>query len=128
MIAHPVNPSSTEIREWAYDAAAPEPDQDFHLVLARVRHEKEYLEFVSDPHCPKRWYFLDILYLIVGDAVRYEYKSLPEPILRGFLSLAERYPDKSVQLWRERSLDLMRNPKSFDFKAWCGGGYAKAAT
>ena len=128
MIANAFNPSSTEVREWAYDASAVDPTEDFDLILAGVRHEKDYLDFASDPACPKRGYFVRILYLIVGDAVRSKYGTLPEPILRGFLERAAEYRDPAIQLWRQRSLELMRDPKTFEYDAWCAGGLAKAAT
>jgi hypothetical protein len=128
MIANAYHPSSTEVRAWAYDASAREPVQDWDLHLSWIRHEQDYLELVSDPACPKRDYFLHVLYLIVGDAVRNRYKTVPEPILRGFLAAAEKYPDPRVQLWRARSLDLMRNPETFNYDDWCAGGLAKAAT
>ena len=65
----PWNPSPGEIRAWAYDAESLEPCQDFKLALSWSWHEKALLECASDDRCPKRRYFLDVLYLIVGNAV-----------------------------------------------------------
>ena len=128
MVARPSNPSSTDVREWAYDVAAPEPDQDWDLTLAFARHELDYLELASDPQCPRRKFFLRILYLIVGDAARNGFKSPSEPIIRGFLERAEKFRHPDIQLWRQRSLALLKDRGAVDYNLWCAGGYANSAT
>jgi hypothetical protein len=128
MIDDPWHPSSSEVRAWAYDASARDPCEDWDLSLAWARHERDYLELASDPNCPKRQFFLQVLYLIAGDAVRNEYKATPEAVLRGFLAAAESYPNPDVQLWRARTLGLMQNPETFNYDDWCAGGLVRAAT
>jgi hypothetical protein len=128
VIADAFNPSSTEVRQWALDPDAEEPGEDWDITLAKTRHELDYLELASDPKCPKRRFFLHVLYLIVGDAARYGFKSPTEPVIRGFLDRAATYRHPDIQLWRQRSLALLKNPGSVDYGLWCAGGYANAAT
>ena len=128
MIADPWNPSATEVREWAYTVAAKEPCQDWQLALSWARHEKTYLELVADDDCPNRGYFLDVLYIIVGDAVRSGFRSVEEPILRGFLERASEYDHKDIAAWRTRTIELLKYPDTFSYGLWCGGGYARGAT
>lgn len=122
---NPWNPSVEKIRQWAYDEGAPEPEIDFHLALAWARYEKTYLDLASDPSCPKRGYFLDILYLIVGDAVRSKFRSEPKPIIAGFVERGSEYTDPGVRRWQERSRQLLEDPSLFDYALWCGGGFAR---
>ena len=124
--ADPWNPSATEVREWAYGREPLEPCQEWHLVLSWTRHEDTYLELVNDPQCSSRTNMLDVLYLIVGNAVRND--SLPRPILAGFLEKAKTYNHPDIRPWRERSEALLQNPEELDFELWCAGGYARAAT
>ena len=69
MVHDPWNPMPDEVREWAYDAEALAPCEDWDLALSWAQHERAYLELASDEACPKRRYFLAVLYLMVGDAV-----------------------------------------------------------
>ena len=124
----PWNPSAEEVRDWAYNAEALEPCEDFDLALEWSRHERVLLECAADIHCPKKEYFLGVLYLIVGDAVRTEYRSLPRPILEGFIGRGNEYPHPTIQKWQHRTRELMKNPDSFSYDLWCAGGLARASS
>lgn len=127
-VANGWNPSATEARAWAYARDLTEPCQDWDLSLSAARHEATYLEIVADNSCRKRKYFLAVLYLIVGDAVRSKFATIDEPIIRGFLDRSRQYDHPDITVWRERSLALLNDPSSFRYDLWCGGGYAKQAT
>lgn len=124
--ADPWNPSSSEVRAWAYAHNAQEPCQDWDLALAWAGHERDYLEFSADTNCPSRLYFLHVVYLMVGDAVRNDYRTTPKAVVQGFVEQAANTRCKSLQRWRERSLRLLAHPSEFDYTAWCGGGYSRA--
>lgn len=124
-IAEPCNPTSSEVREWAYTPGATEPCEDWDLSLSWIGHEREYLEFASDKNCPSRVFFLHVLYLMIGDAVRVNYRNVPEAVVRGFVELAKNIEDDQVRVWHERSLHLMKHPNEFNYDAWCGGGLAR---
>lgn len=125
MFSDPWNPSSAEVRAWAYKPQAEEPCQDFDLALSWAGHERDYIEFASDAKCPQRDFFLHVLYLMVGDAVRTEFRNIPEPTVRGFIDLAASHSEPVLCLWRQRSLRLLRHPAEFEYAAWCGGGLAR---
>ncbi len=128
MFADPWNPSSAEIRQWAYTHTAEEPCQDWDLALSWAAHERDYLEYAADPCCPNRSFFLHVIYLMVGDAVRSKYRTTPEAVVRGFIELTKDTKSKPLQRWRERSNHLLKHPSEFDYAAWCGGGYSSAET
>ena len=126
MFADPWNPSSTEVRAWAYAPDATAPCEDWDLALAWAGHERDYLVFAADPNCPSRKYFLHVVYFMVGDAVRSGYRSVPESVVRGFVERAANARSKHLRTWHERSLRLLKHPSEFEYVAWCGGGYANA--
>lgn len=121
----PWNPTAEEVRRWAFDVKAKQPCQDWDLALLSSGFENIYLDLATDESCPKRKFFLHILYLTVGDAVRSSFCSKPRPIVEDFVNLARdsQYPD--LRRWRSRSLLLMVAPESFDYNLWCSGGYAR---
>jgi hypothetical protein len=122
----PWKPEPDEVREWAYDADALEPCQDWDLALCWIQHERCYLELASDKSCPKRRYFLALLYLMVGDAVRADFRTRPKPIIEGLIDLGDEYRHPDIQRWQERSLNLLKHPDLFEYHDWCGGGFARA--
>ena len=119
----PWDPSPDEIRQWAYTVNAVEPCEDWDLALLWSCHEKALLECASDDHCPNRIYMLRILYLVVGDAVRSDFRSRPRPVIDGLIDRGDSYEHPSIRLWQQRSRELLRDPSSFDYKAWCAGSH-----
>jgi hypothetical protein len=127
MFSDPWNPSSAEVRQWAYTLDADEPCQDWDLALSWAAHEREYIEFAADQECPSRKYFLRLLYFIIGDAVRNNFRTVSEARSRSFVEFGRKTASPEVRLWCERSLDLLKNPEGFEYSAWCGGGLANDA-
>ena len=125
MFADPWNPSSSEVHAWAYTNGATEPCEDWDLALSWGGQERDYLEFVAAPNCPNRDYFLHVLYLMIGDAVRSNFRMASEPLTRGFIELAADSRSDLLQLWRKRALHLLQNPAEFKYTAWCGGALAR---
>lgn len=120
-IVDPWNPSPDEVRAWAYTPGAAEPCEDWELALCWSRHEAALLETASDEGCPNRRYMLGVLYFLVGHAVRDGFRSLPRPMLEGFLHRADAYGHPDIREWQRRSRELLRDPSSLDQAAWCGG-------
>jgi len=118
----PWNPTPDEIREWAYTPGALEPCQDWELALAWTRHERALLELASDESCPARRYILSVLYRIVGDAVRSDFRSPARPIIEGFIRRGDEYRHPDIARWQARSEELLHRPELFDYEQWCGGG------
>ncbi len=118
----PYNPLSDDIAKWAYDPPALEPVQDWDLILRDVPYESRYMKLASSEDCPKREYFLSLLYLIVGDTVRTGYRTRSREDLERLLALAEtEFPSYWLRLWVQRAKELMANPETFRYDDWCGG-------
>jgi hypothetical protein len=121
----PWNPTEAEVRDWAYQPDAMEPEQDWHLVLPGTGFEELYLGLVADPACPTRGYFLEVLYLLVGDAVRTGYGVHREERVEVLLERGLASGDPDLALWAERSRELKAHPEAFSYDAWCRGGLAR---
>ena len=116
-----VNPTPEEIRAWAFDPDALEPMQDWDLIL---ECDELCLSLASDSRCPKRTYFLHILYLTVGDAVRTSFLSRSRDVIERLLAAGERSEEPAVRRWAERARGLIADPTRFNYPAWCGGDLA----
>lgn len=127
MFTDPDDPSDAELRLWAYTPDAEEPSQDFDLMLANTGRDALIVAFASDDACPSRDWFLAVLYLMVGDAVRTGFVTLSEPGVRALLARADAMDSARLRTWQARSLQLMRDPASFDYDDWCAGGLARRA-
>jgi hypothetical protein len=123
----PWKPMPDEVRMWANDPDGPAPCQDWDLALCWAQHERAYLELASDERCARRRYFLGIVYLMVGDAVRSSFRNRPRPIIEGLIERGDDYRHPDIKLWQIRSQELLKKPELFDYHQWCGGGFAKQA-
>ena len=119
-----MDPQLGELLEWAFDESAGEPVQDWDLLVAASPFTETCIQLAADPECPKSGFFLGILYLIVGDAVRTAYSAHSRQHVESLLRLAGRYP--VLRVWVERSRTLMERPESFDYEAWCAGKLANS--
>jgi len=116
----PAAPLLKDIREWAYQENAVEPLQDWDLILSWRLHDL-YIDLAGSPDCPNQIYFLKLLYFIVGDSVRYNFKNHTEDSLRDFIRKGAQGRPYCVHLWANRSLKLLQDPKQFVYDDWCGG-------
>ncbi|HEY8993837.1 MAG TPA: hypothetical protein VIM71_04075 [Lacunisphaera sp.] len=120
------NPIADDIRRWAFTPDAEEPVQDWDLLLAATDQEDLFMELASDDACPNAEYLLGVLYFIVGDAVRTEYRTHSKAHIEGLLKKAEaRFPKRCIYLWVQRSKYLMVHPESFHYDEWCAGILAR---
>ena len=120
------NPLPDDIRRWAYTPNAKEPVQDWDLLLSRIHQEDLFMELATDDACPNADYFLKVLYLIVGDAVRTNFRSHTKTHIENLLTKAEtRFQKRCIYLWIRRSRQLMTDPKSFVYDEWCAGVLAR---
>lgn len=125
MINDPVETSKEELRQWAYDPEAMEPQQDFDLLVVLLGLNDLVLAFAADDECPKQTYFLSCAYLIVGDAVRTDYHSESREYIDQFLADARNTQHPKLLEMVSRAEALIVDPASFDYDDWCDGGLAR---
>lgn len=119
----PMNPTRTELKIWAYGDYYP-PVSDFQLFA--MNDPYQVLDFASDPRCAKRDFFLESLYVWMGDQVRSGMSD--KDIFRSFLAVAEESSDPRIMKLLERTKDLILEPHKYDSDKWgIGGSYHKDA-
>jgi hypothetical protein len=124
-LSSPYKPAGADIEKWASDPFAVEPIDDWNLVLAQQPHLELYLRLAASSECPKAHYFLTLLYLIVGKAVRSDYATRPRYEIEHLLAVADAdYTEPQIRLWTKRSVRLIANPAIFNYTDWCGGALA----
>lgn len=113
----PNNPTAEEIREWAW-SGAPEPVEDWDLIVAYQPNEPMYLELAADDGCPARGFFLRLLYLLVRDAVRTDFRSRSRAEILDLLEHSRPFEHPDLDYWRERTRELLRKPDTFAHRVW----------
>ena len=89
----PFQPTTDEIRAWAYDADSLCPEEDWDLIISGRGHDELFWTLASDSQCPKRHFFLECLALnLPPDATD---PSELEP----FYSRAEKSCDPVLEEW-----------------------------
>jgi hypothetical protein len=122
----PINPTLLEIRAWAFAAEAVSPEQDWDVIISGSPELHQlFVELADNDACPKAHFFLRLLYLIVGDAVRTKFNALPQSQVAALLSCAsQNCTSPELKLWIARSHALVADPTKFRYEAWCEGGLA----
>lgn len=111
-------PEPESIREWAYDPDAIEPVQDWDLVISHLPYDELYVELAADNTCPKWEYFMGLMYLIAGDAVRTGYRSESKERVEHLISCTESIPRHRFHLLRTRYREICSHPEKFDYDDW----------
>jgi hypothetical protein len=127
VIDYPVNPTDEDIVAWAYDDAAPQPIQDWRIVITKSVQGDLLLSLASAPMCPKFGFFLDCLYLLSGDVVRVRRpnQTAADQAVVGLLrliALGEASSRDWIRRWATRSRALLDDPARFDYDGWCDQG------
>lgn len=116
------NPTQDEIRNWAYNPIR--MVQDWQLAVYDDENIEMILEFVEDESCTTRDFFLDCLYVYVGDKMR-RGRSKDVESVRSALLKGRRYHSSWIRNWILRSEELLANPNEYDYNKWGLGGSFK---
>jgi len=115
----PVDPTPDEVHHWAYMARAFAPSQDFELIIIH-NPALDPLVFgcAADTACPKQRFFLGCLYVLVGDAVRSQWKTFPRHRIERLIQqgLHSNHPD--VECWATRAQALLNDPTGYTYAEW----------
>lgn len=114
---HAWNPTSEEIRIWAYNNELI-PEQDWELAVNSFENIPMICSFVDDKECKHLSFFLSSLYVFTGDIVRgeeiEEYNKLTELLKK----LEVTAKSEELKAWITRSKELIQNPKKYDYRLW----------
>lgn len=98
--------------------------QDWDMVITTLGNGDLLLSFASDPDCPKKAYFLQCLYSLVGDSVAKHREGAREKI-ETLLANAGSSQEAHIINWVARSRSILYDLRKFDYAEWCGGGWAR---
>jgi hypothetical protein len=126
--ANPVDPSSAELRAWAY-----QPDsvplesmpQDWDLLVSGDRLIMTLFELAMDRSCPARRFALHCLYIYAADGIRTDFRAHPKRRLRKLIEQAEQLGDEQMAIWAHNSQVLQTRPELFNYHDWCEGGLVR---
>lgn len=117
----PWNPSWEEIRSWAF-SSDPFPCQDWELACVwREGYFADYARLAASEDCPRRRFFLNLLYVAVGDRVR---RGEPTWQLQSLIAKGDGVHHPDIRTWQERSRELLAMPETFEHFDWGGGGWS----
>jgi hypothetical protein len=126
--ANPVDPTSSELRAWAY-----QPDSvplhsmppDWDLLVSGDHLIGTLFELAMDPACPARRFALHCLYIYAADGIRTQFRAHPKRRLRKLVEQAEERGDEMMATWAHNSRMLLARPELFDYHDWCEGGLVR---
>jgi hypothetical protein len=126
--ANPVDPTSAELRAWAY-----QPDSvplhsmppDWDLLVSGDRLINTLFELAMDPACPARRFALHCLYIYAADGIRTNFRAHPKRRLRKLVEQAEEHGDEMMATWAHNSRMLLARQDLFDYHDWCEGGLVR---
>ena len=117
------NPTSEEVRKWAY-SEDDWPHDEWDLFLSWTREVDLFIELATDNECPKKDFFLHMLYYLVGT-------TYGEPEKSDKLDRIRYYSDKGVGIkhgairkWRKDIDDLLKQRVKYEYDNWRGGLFA----
>jgi hypothetical protein len=120
------NPTPDEIRRWAAIRDAQYPCEDWDIIIAcEQAHDQLFFDLANDSAGPNRLVFLHILYLIVGDALRTQWRTRTPDHLAAILARGNGSSTPDIRLWVARAAALIANPCTFRYEDWCGGSLAR---
>jgi hypothetical protein len=126
--ANPVDPTSAELRAWAYhpdERVLSAMPQDWDLLVSGDRLIGTLFELAMDPACPARRFALHCLYIYAADGIRTEFRAHPKRRLRKFVEQAEEGGDDPLVTWAHNTRMLLARPELFQYHDWCEGGLVR---
>ena len=126
--ANPVDPTSAELRAWAYhpdERVLSSMPQDWDLLVSGDRLIGTLFDLAMDAGCPARRFALHCLYIYAADGIRTEFRAHPKRRLRKFVEQAEEVGDDSMITWAHNTRMLLARPELFEYRDWCEGGLVR---
>jgi hypothetical protein len=117
------NPTVEEVKAWAYSDEN-WPHDEWDLFLSWTREVDFFIELATDHKCPKKNFFLHMLYYIIGT-------TFSEPNKTDKLERIKSYAEKGavvkhgdIKAWRSHIAELLSGAVNYSYDNWRGGVYA----
>lgn len=117
------NPSIEEIKAWAYSSEE-WPDDEWDLFLSWTSEVDLFVELAIDHNCPKRRFFLHMLYYIVGTTYSEPNKADKLDRIKAYEAKGAAAKHGDITVWRSHVADLLSGCSKYSYDNWRGGVYA----
>jgi hypothetical protein len=126
--ANPVDPTSVELRAWAFNPDSVPLDTmppDWDLLVSGDHLVLTLFDLAMDRTCPARRFALHCLYIYAADGIRTQFRAHSRRRLRKLVEQAEQYGDEMMVVWAHNSRVLQAKRDLFDYHDWCEGGLVR---
>jgi len=117
---NPTNPSVTEIRDWAYSDEE-WPHDEWDLFLSWTREVDLFVELAIDHECPKRLFFLHMLYYLVGITFSEPTQTDKLDRIKFYIQKGAGISNGDIRAWITNAQDLLNGKVKYDYDNWRGG-------
>jgi hypothetical protein len=117
------NPTVEDIRVWAYSEEE-WPHEEWDLFLSWTREIDLFIELATDHKCPKRHFFLHMLYYMVGTTYEEPSKSDKLDRIKSYSEKGKDINHGAIKVWRRNVEDLLANKTTYEYANWRGGAFA----
>jgi hypothetical protein len=117
------NPTVQDIRDWANDASADWPDEEWDMTVA-TRDNAVLIFQLADEACPQADFFVHCLYVLVGCFAATGDSFIPRADIHALIAKAGNSHNNGVRRWGDRSKAFLANPEAYDRECWVEGGWA----
>lgn len=122
---HAWNPTSKEIRSWAYSKEGI-PEQDWELAVNSFDHIPMICTFIDDETCNRDRFFLSSLYVFTGDVIRGAKVEEVQKLSILLNKVDKTAKAKKLKVWIQRSKHLIQYPEEYSRDYWgLGSKYIK---
>ncbi len=117
------NPTVEEIRSWAY-SNEDLPHDEWDLFLSWTREVDLFIELAIDHHCPKKSFFLHMLYYIIGTTFSEPSKTDKLERIRYYAERGAAIDHGAIKAWRLHISDLLSGREKYSYDNWRAGRHA----
>ncbi|MBF0411059.1 MAG: hypothetical protein HQM10_27220 [Candidatus Riflebacteria bacterium] len=117
------NPSVSEIKGWAYSDEE-WPHAEWDLFLSWTKEIDLFIELAIDPQCPKRIFFLHMLYYLVGTTFNEPSKTDKLDRIKLYAQKGSGVVHADIQAWVANVQDLLKGRVKYNYDNWRAGAFA----
>ena len=117
------NPAVEEVKGWAYSDKC-WPHDEWDLFLSWTREVDLFIELATDHRCPKKGFFLHMLYYIVGTTYSEPAKTDKLERIKSYAEKGAAVKHGDIKAWRDHIADLLSDRSKYSYDNWRGGVYA----
>ncbi len=117
---NPTNPKINEIRDWAYSAEE-WPHEEWDLFLSWTREIDLFIELAIDHQCPKRVFFLHVLYFLVSATFNEPTKTDKIDRIKCYIQKGLGISHGDIKAWIAKVQALLKGKVKYNYDDWRGG-------